>query len=167
MELSEIIRTRKSIRKYKPTPVEEALLQEILEAGRLAPTAGNGQNWYCLVVRNAEVLRRLGEACNNQHWAGEAPVNLVICGTNNRTMPCGQYINPIDCSIVTTQMMLKATELGLGSCWLGAFFTDQVKEVLQIPEEDTVIAVMPIGYADIDPEARPRKESAEFFRFID
>ena len=167
MELSEIIRTRKSIRKYKPTPVEDSLLQEVLEAGRLAPTAGNGQNWYCVVVRDPETRSKMGEACNKQLWAGEAPVILVICGTNNRTMPCGQYINPIDCSIVTTQMMLKATDLGLGTCWLGAFFADQVREAIGAPEGDTIIAVMPVGYADVDPEPRPRKELSDFVRYID
>jgi len=167
MELSEVLSSRKSIRKYKPDPVEEGLLLQVLEAGRLAPTAGNGQNWYCVVVRNPSVLEKMGQACNNQLWVGEAPVNLVICGTGNRQMLCGQYINPVDCSIVLTQMILKAKELGLGTCWLGAFHADQVREILEIPETDTIVAVTPLGYPDVDPDPRPRKDLAEFIRYID
>jgi nitroreductase len=167
MELSALLKKRKSVRKYKSQPVEAEKLQQLLEAGRLAPTASNGQNWYCIVLRNPQLRSQMGEACGNQAWVGQAPVNLVICGANNRNMFCGQPINPIDCSIALTLMMLKATELGLGTCWLGRFDAGKVRELLAIPAEDTIVAVTPLGYADEEPEARPRKDLAEFVRYVD
>jgi nitroreductase len=167
MELSEVFKNRRSIRKYRNQPVEAEKLQQILEAGRLAPTASNGQNWYCVVLRNPRLLNQMGEACGSQAWVGQAPVNLVICGTNNRNMFCGQPINPIDCSIALTQMILKAAELGLGTCWLGRFDTGKVRELLSIPAEDTIVAVTPLGYADETPDARPRKDLAAFVRYVD
>ncbi|MDR0469887.1 MAG: nitroreductase family protein, partial [Peptococcaceae bacterium] len=66
MELSEVIFKRRSIRKYKSDPVEDKLLEQVLEAGRAAPTASNSQDWYCIVVRNAEMRVKLAEACRNQ-----------------------------------------------------------------------------------------------------
>ena len=167
MELSEAIKSRKSIRKYKSAPVEDGKLQEVLEAGRAAPTARNSQAWYCVVVRNPDLLSKMGPACNDQLWVGEAPVNLVICGTDNRPMMCGQYTNPVDCSIALTQMILKAAELGLGTCWLGAFDAEKVRALLSIPASDTIVAVTPLGYPDTDPQPRPRKDLAEFVRYMD
>jgi nitroreductase len=82
-------------------------------------------------------------------------------------MACGQSTNTVDCSIVLTQMILKAADLGLGTCWLGAFFADQVRALLSIPDSDTIIAVTPLGHPDIDPESRGRKDLAEFVRFVD
>ena len=167
MELNAVIASRRSIRKYKPTPVENEVLEQILEAGRAAPTARNDQDWYCAVVRNPGILSEMGTACCKQQWVGEAPAILVLCGTNNREMNCGQYTNPVDCSIVLTHMILKAAELGLGTCWLGAFEADQVRALLNIPETDTIVAVTPLGYADDVPQPRPRKDLNLFVRYID
>ena len=167
MDFTEIVKARRSIRKYQDKAVDDGLLSEILEAGRLAPTATNGQNWYCLVVRNRALCQAMVEVCGGQGLVGEAPVNLVVCGINNRSMFCGQPINTVDCSIVTTMMMLKATELGLGTCWLGHFSADGIRALLDIPAKDEVVAVLPLGYGAEAPEARPRKALSAFFSFRD
>jgi nitroreductase len=167
MELTDVIMKRRSIRKYKPDPVDDGLLEQVLEAGRAAPTASNSQDWYAIVVRGAEIRTKLADACRNQEWVGGAPIVLVICGTGDRLMSCGQSTNTIDCSIALTQMILRAADLGLGTCWLGAFWADQVRAILDVPTADTIIAVTPIGYPDVAPESRGRKDLAEFVRYVD
>jgi nitroreductase len=164
MELSDIISQRRSVRKYTAQAVDEALLRQILEAGRLAPTARNEQNWYCVVVKSEETRRRMVQACGDQTMVAEAPVDLVICGTQDRNMLCGQSTATVNAAIATTFMMLKATELGLGTCWLGRFSAEQVKDLLGVPAADSVVAVMPLGYADEAPSPRPRKPLSEFTR---
>ncbi len=162
MEFMEVLGRRCSIRSYKPDPVEEEKILAIAEAGRLAPTAKNDQNWYCIAVKDDTLRHDLLEACANQPMVGQAPVILVVCGRRNRQMLCGQSTNSLDCAIAMTYIILKATELGLGSCWLGRFHADKVKEVLGIPEEDTVVAVTPLGYPAEPYTKRPRKELGEF-----
>jgi nitroreductase len=119
------------------------------------------------VVRNHDLRQKMVAACGDQGMVGEAAVNLVVCGVNDRPMLCGQGINAIDCSIAAAFMMLKATELGLGTCWLGRFSAGLVREILGIPAADTVVAVLPLGYAAEAPDARGRKALKEFVRMLD
>ena len=161
MTFDEVIRCRRSIRAYEPTPVSKDLIEQVLEAGRLAPSASNGQNWHFTAVLNSELRHRLMEACSNQKQVEEAPVTLVIWATSDRKMRCGQSVASVDCSIATTFMMLKAADLGLGTCWLGAFDADLVKRILSLEDSATVVAVTPLGYPAESPQARPRKSLEE------
>ncbi len=159
MDVFEAISKRRSIRKYKSTEVEEAKLDKILEAARIAPSAGNRQEWKFLVVKNHETRQKLINAANGQQFVGEAPVTIVACSTESeRVMPCGQYAYTVDLSIAVSFMILEATELGLGTCWLGAYKEDEVKKILDIPEEIRVPAIFTLGYADENPDPRPRKD---------
>jgi len=81
----------------------------------------------------------------------------VVCAGEDRPMPCGQHTAPVDCSIALSFMMLQATELGLGTCWLGAFDQQKVKAVLGIPENFEVVAVSPLGHAAQEGRERSRK----------
>lgn len=161
MELQELIRARKSIRSYEPREVEEEKLQKVLEAGRLAPSARNRQEWKFVAVKNPGLRGAMKEACCNQKMVAEAPVDLVICATQCGRMNCGQDAGTVDCSIALSFMMLQAAELGLGTCWLGAFDADKVSKVLSLPEEWTPVAVTPLGYPAEAPAARLRKKSDE------
>lgn len=161
MTFDELIRNRRSIRAYQDKPVPDELLEQVLEAGRLAPSAANAQNWHFTAVKNKETRLRLMEACNNQKQVGQAPVTLIIWATLDRTMSCGQSTASVDCSIATAFMILKAAELGLGTCWLGAFQNKQVKEILGLKESDVVVAVTPLGYPAEQPQARERKPLAQ------
>jgi nitroreductase len=158
MDVFEAISRRRSIRKYKTTPVEEDKLDKILEAARIAPSAANRQEWKFLVVKDREIRQKLVNAANGQNFVGEAPVTIVACSTESeRVMPCGQYAYTVDLSIATSFMILEATELGLGTCWLGAYKEDEVKKILNIPEDIRVPAMFTLGYADETPGPRPRK----------
>ena len=162
MSVLDVIKNRRSVRKYQSTPVEEEKLAMVLEAGRLAPTANNAQQWKFIVVRDRELIKKLVPACGGQSFIAEAPVILTICAIGDeRVMYCGQPAAAVDCSIALSFMILTAAELGLGTCWLGYFNNDKVKRVLDIPAGNNVIAVTPLGYADETPPVRPRKNVSE------
>ncbi len=161
MSVSDVILNRRSIRKFEQKPVEEEKLFLIREAGRLSPSASNKQNWKFVLVTEKGLLVDLAEACNSQMFVAEAPAAIVVCATGDRSMGCGQSAATVDCSIAMASMMIQATELGLGTCWLGSFNPTAVKLVLDLPESYIVVAVSPLGYPAEAPAARPRKTSAE------
>jgi nitroreductase len=147
MDVLTAIKTRKSVRKYLKRELEEEKLTAILEAGRLAPSASNRQEWRFVVVRTPEKRAKLAEAANQQTFIGEAPVVIAACAvTDAHLMRCGQACYPIDVAIALDHISLAAVELGLGTCWIGAFDEGQVKKILNIPEEIRVVALMPLGY---------------------
>jgi nitroreductase len=162
MELWEAIRKRRSIRKYKEQPVEEEKLDRVLEAGRLAPSAGNRQEWKYIVVQDQATREELAEAANGQRFVAEAGVCIVCCGAEaEHVMSCGQASYPIDVAISVDHMTLAAVEEGLGTCWIGAFKESAVKELLGIPEDVRVVALLPLGYPDMEPKPRLRKPLSE------
>ncbi|MCK9152559.1 nitroreductase family protein [Methanobacterium alcaliphilum] len=162
MEVFEAISTRKSIRKYKNNEVEDEKLERILESARLAPSAKNKQKWKFLVVKNDKTRLKLAEAAYNQKFVEEAPVTIVACATNSEyIMPCGQYAYTVDVSIAVSFMILEATELGLGTCWLGAFNENTVKEILDIPEYIRVVAMFTLGYAAEEGSIKTSRKNIE------
>jgi nitroreductase len=162
MTVSEAIAQRRSIRRYLDQPVEDEKLRQILEAGRLSPSASNQQNWKFITVRDAGLRARLAKASLGQSFVGEAPVILAACGTDPEgVMACGQHRYTVDLSIATAYMVLQAWELGLGTCWLGRFDEFQVKTILKIPSAVRVVAMVTIGYPDEQPGPRPRKPLSE------
>lgn len=163
MTVMQAIKARRSIRHYTDQPVTDEELLAVLEAGRLAPSARNLQGWHFTAVRDASLRGALCTACNGQQMVAEAPAALVVWADGERMMGCGQSAATIDCSIALSFMLLRATELGLGSCWLGAFDQNAVKELLGLPQEAVVVAVSPLGHPAETPAARPRKDPDEVF----
>ena len=161
MDLMQAIRARRSIREYLDRPVEEEKLLAVLEAGRLAPSARNMQDWKFIVVKDAATRRRLAEAARDQQFVGQAPVVIAACGTSDLVMTCGQPAYAIDVAIALDHMTLAAASLDLGTCWIGAFYEDQVKAILGVPPEIRVVALLPLGYPVEEPAARPRKNLDE------
>jgi nitroreductase len=158
VDVSEAIQVRRSIRKYKNTDIEDEKIKKILESARIAPSAANRQQWKFLVVKDDETRNKLVDACNGQKFVAEAPVLIAACSTESNTiMPCGQYAYTVDLSIALSFMILQATELELGTCWLGAYNESQVKTILGIPDDIRVVGMIVIGYPDEKPGARPRK----------
>jgi len=155
MALLNCIKKRYSVRAYLDKPVESEKLAAVLEAARLAPSARNCQQLRYVVVRSKETILKLCEAANKQAFVGQAPVVIVACAVNpDYVMRCGQPAYPIDAGIALEHMALQAVEEGLGACWIGSFFEDQVKNVLGIPEQGVrVVEMMTLGYpADKMPE---------------
>lgn len=162
MDFFSVINQRRSVRAYKSVEVEDTKLREVLEAARLSPSASNRQDWKFIVVRNTETKKRLARAAFGQSFIGEAPVVIVACGTEpEAVMACGQPTSTVDVSIACAFMILAACNLGLGTCWIGAFQEDEIKKILKIPEPVRVVAVIPLGYPDESPLERERKDPEE------
>jgi len=147
MDVFDAISQRCSVRSYLNKPVEDEKLRSVLEAARLAPSARNLQEWRFVVVTDRTTREKLMAAAMNQKFVGEAPVVIAACAVNTENlMPCGQYSYPIDIAIAVDHMTLMAVELGLGTCWIGAFKEDEVKEILDIPEQVRVVTLLTLGY---------------------
>ena len=156
MTFQELAKNRYSVRSFQDRPIEEEHLNLILEAGRVAPTACNFQPQKIYVARSAEAREKLASVCRCTFGA---PVILVVC--YDRTLEWKNKLTPgvtsgeTDAAIVCTHMMLQAADLGVGSCWVGYFNPDKVAEVLGLPENLTVSALLPIGYPAENAEPLP------------
>jgi nitroreductase len=161
MEFYDVLRTRRSIRSFKPDPVDEAVLERVLEAARIAPSGSNRQPWKFIVIKSRETRERLVPACQNQKLLAEAPVVIAALSlpiASNRGMYMGKFSVLLDVSIAFDHLLLAARREGLGTCWIGAFDNGEVKNILGVPEEVQVVALTPLGYPK-DPEAfQPVKE---------
>jgi nitroreductase len=166
MDVLSAIINRQSVKSYLDRPVEDEVLAKILEAGQHAPSAMNEQHRKFVVVRDKETKRKIREAAGAQPMVEQAGALIVLCATESEfVMPCGQYAYPIDCTLAGAYMMLEAYELGLGTCWLGAFDPKPVKEILGIPENVTVVTMIPLGYHDGTQPRRDRKELSEIVSY--
>jgi len=165
MNVSEAILGRRSIRKYDSRPIEEEKLKKVMEAARLAPSAGNSQQWKFIVVTDPKTKEQVMEAAGGQKFVNEAPAVIVACGLNPNIMTCGQPRHTVDVSIAMSFVMLEAYEQGLGTCWLGRFDEARLKEILHIPDNVSVVMVTPLGYPAESPAPRPRKQFDEVVSF--
>jgi nitroreductase len=158
MDVFTAISQRRSVRAYKDTDIGEDKLKKILEAARLSPSSSNRQEWKFIVVKNKGTGKKLANAAFGQSFIGEAPVVIVACATESKSiMACGQPAYTVDVSIACAFMILQAYELGLGTCWIGAFKEDEVKKILKIPEHVRVVAMTPLGYPNQPPSQKSRK----------
>lgn len=162
MDVFEAIRSRRSIRSYLDKPVEEEKLTKVLDAGRLAPSANNRQEWRFVVVRNPGTRKRLSKAACNQGFVAEAAVVIACCSIeSDKILTCGQPTYTIDLAIAIDHMTLAARALGLGTCWIGAFHEDEVRKILNIPESVRIVELLTLGYPGENPGPRPRKHLDE------
>lgn len=151
MNVYEAIQSRKSIRSYDTKEIENEKLEKILEAGRLAPSWQNKQCWQYVVVKDKDTIGKLalksGLISKSNFFIKDAPVVIVACANPNDSGHLnGQDYYLVDVAISFQQMMLEAWEMGIGSCWLGAFNEKKVREILNIPSKIKVIALSPFGY---------------------
>jgi nitroreductase len=158
MSVMQAIHTRKSVRSYLDKPVEDEKLAIIMEAARLAPSASNLKEWRFVVVRKPEARIQIVEIAGSQKFLGEAGAIIVACAdTDEHIMPCGQLSYPIDLAIALDHISLAAVEQGLGTCWIGNFEENKVKQLLGIPERIRIVGLMSLGYpADASPIKKNR-----------
>mgnify|MGYP005857847447 FL=1 len=159
METLQTIMERRSIRQYQPEPIPAEALKAILEAARQAPTAANRQPVHFVIVGDAEQKRRVAAACNNQMWMADAAYIVVAAGLP--TVSAKWY--KVDVAISLQNLVLAAYSLGYGTCWIGAFDPEKVREVCGLSEEMEVVACTPLGVPNASPVARQRKEWAHLF----
>lgn len=147
MTFQQLARTRYSVRSFQDTPIEDEKMNLILEAGRVAPTACNNQPQKIYIAKSEESRKKLASVCR---CTFHAPVILVVCydrtrDWKNKLQP-GYESGETDAAIVCTHMMLQAFELGIGSCWVGYFNAQTVSDILGLPKNITVSALLPMGY---------------------
>ena len=159
MEVFEAIKNRRSIRKYKSGQIPRGTIDKLIEAGRLAPTAANKQRFKLVIVDDTDTKEKLAIACNDQMFVGTA--SSVIAGTVDQDWKWNQ----VDLAIVFEHIVLEAFELGLGTCWIGAFNEEEVKKILNVPRNIRVVALLTLGYPDESPESRPRKAVKEIVSY--
>jgi len=155
--LMDIIKTRRSIRQYSDRPVEDEKIKQIVEAARLAPSSSNSQCWRFIVVKDKNIKKQivekgLGGMIIPNEWAKTAPVIIVACAhLNFITHRLGAAIKGIeywllDMGIAVEHLVLRATELGLGTCWIGWFNERWIRKILKIPRNIRIVALVTLGY---------------------
>lgn len=165
MEFMEVVRSRYSVRAYQAADVEREKLLEVLEAARLAPTAANRQAFQLIVIRTRgreEALRRI----YNKDWFVQAPLVIAACGvrSENWVRRDGHNYVDVDVAIVMDHLVLAAANLGLGTCWIGAFDPRAAREELALPPGVEAVAFTPLGYPADQPGEKRRKPLAELVR---
>jgi len=152
METGECIRTRRSIRKFLDTAISREKISEILEAGRMAPTAGNLQNHEIIIVTDKELKNKIAEACLEQYWIAKAPIIFVVVAEHGIQKmhygKRGELYSIQSAANVAMNMILQAHALGVASCWVGAFDEEMMRKALGIPDKITPLTVIPMGYPD-------------------
>lgn len=157
-ELLSFLKSRRSIRRFKPDPIPDELLLKILDVARYAPSARNSQPWTFIIVKDVEVKKKLASI---HPWAKpleNAPVGIVIA-CNNEVSPESYQV---DCANATMQLMLAAHAVGLGSVWLQTLRNvKEIQEVVGLPNNYVPIAMLALGIPDESPTAKKRKELKE------
>jgi len=160
MDVNDALKIRRSVRAYEETPVPKEALERILEAGRIAPSAANRQPWHFIVVTGSEKRKVISKGPFAK-FVTESPVVIVGCG-DAKASP---HWYMVDVSIALENMVLAATAEGLGTCWIGGFREDEIRRLLEIPEDFKIVALISVGYPREKPEfgarllrlLRPRK----------
>lgn len=153
MGFLDIAKARFSVRNYKPSEIEEDKLSILFEAFHVAPSAVNFQPWHIILVKTNQNKAKVYEAYQRE-WLKTAPVILVVCG--DHTLSWKRSDNKdhldIDVSIAIDHLMLQATELGLGTCWVCNFNTSTIRKNFNLPEHIEPIAIIPVGYPAESPD---------------
>ncbi|MBN2379367.1 nitroreductase family protein [candidate division WOR-3 bacterium] len=166
MQVPKIIRDRRSVRAYKKKDIQKDVLSRVLEAARLAPSANNRQPWKFIVVKDSARRKALAKAAKEQQFVAEAPVVIAAIALEpDRIMTCGVSAAAVDLSIATDHMQLSAVEQGLGSCWIGAFYQEDIKQILGVPSQYKVIALLTLGYPADQPGFKNRKPIEEIVSY--
>ncbi|MBN2336143.1 nitroreductase family protein [Candidatus Bathyarchaeota archaeon] len=163
MNVFDAIKTRRSVRRYKPEPIPKEHLKQILEAARLAPSAGNRQPWRFVVATDPVLKKKLGVVARNQTWISDAGAIVAALAMDPKNPEVYEMWAERDVMTAVEHMVLSAWELGYGTCWLGAFTEEKVKELLGVPEEMKVIVLLSIGVPDQKPGPKGRKPFEELF----
>ncbi|MHC4621119.1 MAG: nitroreductase family protein [Planctomycetota bacterium] len=165
--LLDLIRSRRSIRRYRPDPIPSEMIDQVLEAGRWAPSANNQQPWAFIVVHDKEVQRQIAQHAAYYLDRGarieEAPLLIVLCG-QIRSEIYHRFLRG-ELGMAGMQMMLQAHALGLGTCWIDGLDQSKIADVLQVPDNMEVIAMLTAGFPIENPVPTSRKPLFEIVHY--
>ena len=165
MDFHELIRIRRSIRAYRPDEVGDDVLQRVLMAARVAPTACNLQPFQLVVITDAEVRAQMKEAYGKD-WFCQAPVIVAVCVLPDQAWKRRDGFNSaeVDAAIVMDHIVLAATEEGLGTCWICSFDEAKAKQILGVPDQARIVAMTPLGVPAAEPSPFVRKPLRDLVR---
>ncbi|MBA7714664.1 Albonoursin synthase [subsurface metagenome] len=164
MDFLELAKKRYSVRAYKSTPVEDEKLKYILEAARMAPTGSNQQAFQLIVIHTKDREEEL-RPIYNKDWFVQAPIIICACATTSQGQAYDEGRSYGNVAIVMDHLILAATNLGLGTCWIGAFDPKAARDILGLPEEVKPIVFATVGYSDDEPRPKVRKSIDELVRY--
>jgi nitroreductase len=162
MSILDSILNRRSIRRYQKKEIPQGVLLQILEAGRQAPSAVNRQPIRFVIVTDPSILKELCDTVITR-FVKEAPVAIVGCA-DVKSLMTGKWA-VVDATIAMENMVIAAWALGIGSCWIGACNEQKVKDMIKIPKDWKVVALLTMGYPDEQPKQRKKKSIEEMFNF--
>jgi nitroreductase len=161
-----VIKARGSIRSYEGKPIHKQALLDILEAARMAQSAANRQPWEFIVVTDPAIKKKLIQAAGNQSFVGEAAAVIVCLANPEESASVGPFEGfLIDLAIAIENMVLTAWDLGIGSCWIGAYNERKVKELLDVPRNLRVVSLLTLGYPDERAGPKYRKDLDEIVHY--
>ena len=162
-----LLKGRRSIRRYRPDPVPDEMIEQLLEAGQWAPSASNRQPWQFIVVRDEAILKQVAQhaAYYFIRWAHveEAPLLIVLCG-DARNRIYRQFLHE-DIGLAGSQIMLQAHALGLGTCWIGGLDRKAIADILKVPEHTDIVGLLTVGFPAEDPEPPARRPLGEIVHY--
>ena len=168
MDFDRVVEARRSVRLYKPKPLDSGQLSALKKAIMQAPSAHNMQSFRAYLIESDELKKDLAKVCRNQTFIHNAAVVFVFCAEEEPTFR--QYgersakLYPYqDAAIACTYAMLKAVDLGLASCWIGSFDDKKLAEFVSCPASCKPVAVLPIGFPAQNPKMPNRKNDPEIF----
>lgn len=167
MDFLELVKKRHSVRGYKPIPIEDEKLGKVLEAARMAPTGANRQQFQLIVVAHTKGREAELRKIYDKDWFVQAPVVICACAIVTPGQPFREAGASLNIGIVVDHLILAATSLGLGSCWIGAFNHDEAIKALGLPEEAKPVICCALGYIDetVPPRPKTRKPIGDLVRF--
>jgi len=162
MSLVDVLLSRRSVRRYEKKTVPEEALKTILEAGRQAPSASNVQPWHFIVLTDDKIKEQLSHGRWNT-FIKDSAVTIVGCGYIGNDY--GRKWSTVDTTIALQNMVIAAWAVGIGSCWIGDFKEEEVKELLRIPEDQKVVALISFGYPAEQPGSKQKKPLTEIVSY--
>lgn len=167
MDFWQVLEARHSVRDFDTErDVPSEMVTRLLQAAIRAPSAGNCQPWYFMVVRNQEVKNALAQAALNQWFISQAPVVVVVCADPERSAlrygDRGRRLYALqDTAAAAENLLLAAVASGLGACWVGAFHEEEAAQALELPPHFRPVAIIPIGYPARRPSLRSDRRRLE------
>lgn len=171
MTVYETIMNRHSIRRFEAREVADDTVTKLLEAGRRAPSAGNLQPWFFYVVKNPSIRGQLAEDSHGQRFVAEAPVSIIICA--DPSVSAAKYHERgselyclQDTAAAAQNIMLAAVQEGLGTCWVGSFDEEKVRQTLDMPKGRRPVVIIPLGYPAKVPNHTSRKDLEQVCKWV-
>jgi nitroreductase len=170
LDVFDAIKERRSVRAFTDEKVSEKDVWQLIDAARWAPSAGNTQPWEFIIVKDPEIKRKLSDAALNQALIQKASVVIVVCADVSRSSrgygSRGEHLYSIqDTAAATENILLAAQELGLATCWIGAFNDQEVAKAVKAPKNVKPVAIVPVGYPAVNPVAPQRMSVNEIVHY--